>query len=103
MLLQPYIENAVKHGITPLKNRQGIVQVRFYEKNNLLIAEVQDNGKGIEREEKNIGRTGIGMANTERRSMLYKIETIIKDLSTADEEHSGTLIQLTIPLQKSST
>ena len=100
MLLQPYIENAVKHGIAPLKNRQGMVQVKFYEKNNALIAEVQDNGNGIDIHNRNTDRVGIGMENTERRSMLYNIETKVVNLKSVAVNLNGTLIQLTIPLQK---
>ncbi len=98
MLLQPYIENAVKHGIAPLKHRQGLVQVRFYKKDDMLIAEVQDNGNGIDVHNRNTDRVGIGMENTERRSRLYNIATKVVDLRSVHEKLNGTLIQLTIPL-----
>ena len=98
MLLQPYVENAVKHGIAPLKNRQGLVQVRFYQKDNTLIAEVQDNGNGIEKHNRLTEGTGIGMANTARRSSLYNIETKLVDLKTVGANLKGTLVQLTMPL-----
>jgi two-component sensor histidine kinase len=100
MLLQPYIENAVKHGIAPLKNRHGLVQIRFYTKENFLIAEVQDNGNGIDKEIINRESTGIGTENTERRSQLYNIETQITDLKLIDVNLSGTLVKLKIPLQQ---
>ncbi len=103
MLLQPYLENAVKHGIAPLRNRQGLVQVTFYEKNNTLIAEVQDNGNGIELHNRNTDRVGIGMDNTERRSQLYQIETKIVNLKSVGVHLSGTLVQLTIPLKYNHT
>ncbi len=99
MLLQPYLENAVKHGIAPLRNRHGLVQVTFYEKNNTLIAEVQDNGNGIEHHNRNTDRVGIGMDNTERRSQLYHIETKIINLKSVGVHLNGTLVQLTIPLK----
>ncbi len=98
MLLQPYVENAVKHGIAPLKNRQGLVQVRFYQKDNTLIAEVQDNGNGIEKHNRITEGTGIGMANTARRSSLYNIETKLVDLKKVGANLKGTLVQLTMPL-----
>lgn len=46
MLTQPFIENAVKHG---LKNtaQGGIINVRFYMDNNALFFEVKDNGSGL--------------------------------------------------------
>ncbi|MBP6432945.1 MAG: histidine kinase, partial [Ferruginibacter sp.] len=97
MLLQPYVENAVKHGVALLKNNTGLVQVKFYKKNNNLIAEVQDNGNGISVNYENTKRKGIGMENTNRRSTLYNIETKIVNLKLENKDQSGTLIQLIIP------
>lgn len=50
MLTQPFIENAIKHG---LKRREsgGFVQIRFYKKGEALFFEVTDNGSGIEAKE----------------------------------------------------
>ncbi len=47
MLTQPFIENAIKHG---LKHREsgGRVHIRFYKKEEALFFEVTDNGSGIE-------------------------------------------------------
>ncbi len=102
MLLQPFIENAVKHGVAPLKNLKGLVQVKFYIKHNFLVAEVRDNGIGIGMGKKvsGTGRHGIGIENTARRSSLYNIETTVTDLQNVDISSSGTLVQLKIPVQK---
>jgi hypothetical protein len=100
MLLQPHIENAVRHGIAPLKKRPGLVQVRFYIKDDILIAEVQDNGNGIGKPKSNADNTGIGIENTERRSRLYNIESTITDLKLTDINLTGTLVQLKIPLHQ---
>jgi tetratricopeptide (TPR) repeat protein len=47
MLTQPFVENAIKHG---LKNKKegGLVQVKFYMKEGSLFFEVSDNGSGLE-------------------------------------------------------
>jgi tetratricopeptide (TPR) repeat protein len=47
MLTQPFIENAVKHGLKSM-TEGGIIQVRFYMKDSALIFEVTNNGAGIE-------------------------------------------------------
>lgn len=47
MLTQPFVENAIKHGLKH-KVTDGIVNIYFYMKNNALFFEVTDNGKGIE-------------------------------------------------------
>jgi len=46
MLTQPFIENAIRHG---LKNKKegGIIHVRFYMKEDQLFFEVTDNGTGL--------------------------------------------------------
>ena len=100
MLLQPYVENAIKHGIVPLKNRQGLVQVRFYLEDDLLIAEVQDNGNGMGTATVNTDSTGIGIKNTARRSRLYNIEYSVADLKRIDVNLTGTLVQLKIPIHQ---
>jgi len=46
MLTQPFIENAVKHGLRD-KKEGGIIDVRFYLKDNILLFEVLDNGSGL--------------------------------------------------------
>lgn len=54
MLIQPYVENALKHGLFHLdKNREKMLQIRFYEKadGDLLICEIEDNGIGRKRSE----------------------------------------------------
>ncbi|WP_294823351.1 histidine kinase [uncultured Flavobacterium sp.] len=46
MLTQPFIENAVKHGLAE-KKTGGLIKVRFFRKRNKLYFEVADNGKGL--------------------------------------------------------
>lgn len=44
--LQPLIENAVYHGIKPLR-RQGIISIRAFQRDSRLMVEVEDNGVGM--------------------------------------------------------
>jgi hypothetical protein len=44
-LLQPIVENAVKHGVSGLRER-GCLRLRFYREKATFIAEVSDNGDG---------------------------------------------------------
>lgn len=46
MLTQPFIENAIKHGLSE-KKTGGLIKVRFYKKRHKLYFEVSDNGKGL--------------------------------------------------------
>jgi hypothetical protein len=45
MLIQPLIENAIKHGVSNLKNKRGKIEINFYNKSiDLLQIDVKDNG-----------------------------------------------------------
>lgn len=46
MLTQPFIENAIKHGIAG-KKEGGLIRVKFYKRGRSLIFEVTDNGRGL--------------------------------------------------------
>lgn len=48
MLAQPFIENAIEHGIIHL-SKKGLITIRFILKGSALIIEIEDNGIGIEK------------------------------------------------------
>jgi two-component system sensor histidine kinase YesM len=45
LILQPLVENALFHGIVPVKG--GVISVDFHTKSDQLIIKISDNGKGI--------------------------------------------------------
>lgn len=45
MILQPFIENAIKHGLMYLDHK-GILDIKFYLKDDTLVCEILDNGVG---------------------------------------------------------
>jgi len=47
MLLQPFIENSIIHGILPNENFEGKISVDLSVKNDLLTIQIDDNGIGI--------------------------------------------------------
>ena len=108
MLIQPFLENAVRHGI----RSRGYGEIRLIIKDlgNSIRIGIMDDGIGIEnmrymqRETQNshLKGTGIGIRNTRERlasiRKLYGIDTklTILDLSYEGTE-TGTLIELIIP------
>jgi two-component system LytT family sensor kinase len=68
LLLQPIVENAVRHGVARL-NGPGLVEIRAQRDASELCLSILDNGPGISQD---LGqREGIGMANTRARLDKY--------------------------------
>lgn len=94
MVLQPLIENAVKHGIAPLK-QGGTIQINSYKKGKFLFIKVSDDGVGLSASEKNFVVKGIGLANTKARLLhLYKDE---QNFEINPENEKGFAVLLKIP------
>lgn len=47
LLIQPFVENAIKHGIQSLKDRKGIIKIDFLRDHGELCVIIEDNGVGI--------------------------------------------------------
>jgi two-component system LytT family sensor kinase len=100
MLLQPLIENSIKHGLSP-KIEGGCICLRSQVKDGLLHIEVEDNGVGmgaahlLERPT-GLGGTGIGIANVaERLKVLYGEAA---RMTIDSREGTGTLVHLRLPV-----
>lgn len=48
MFLQPFVENSIIHGILPLKDRKGLIQIRVRDHLDHIRIEIKDNGVGID-------------------------------------------------------
>ena len=109
MLLQPFVENAIKHGLFH-KKEPGHIHIGFVEEDHVLICYVEDNGVGRKKSaELNTqkGRThtsrGLEIVN-ERLAIIrashpgdYKVKII--DLYDLHQNPMGTRVEITLPLQ----
>jgi two-component system LytT family sensor kinase len=95
MILQPLLENAIRHGIGP-KIEGGTITLRATHSKGHLIIEVIDDGVGIPEERRHgILESGIGISNVhERLKVLYGQDSSMKIKSQAGK---GTVIRLEIP------
>ncbi|HEY7861443.1 MAG TPA: histidine kinase [Gemmatimonadaceae bacterium] len=85
LVLQPLVENAVKHGIAPLREG-GRVVVRAAIEGEMLLLSVTDSGTFVpERELARRRGTGIGLSNLERRlERYYGADATIEMRSSAE-------------------
>ncbi len=105
MLLQPIVENSIKHGISP-KITGGTITLRSRVSNGLLVVEVEDDGVGIvepgsEASEWSTPQpgTGIGMANVrERLNVLYSDAARVEVESRTG---AGTIVRIVLPVPQS--
>lgn len=95
MLLQPLIENSIKHGISS-KVDGGTVTIRTAEKNGRLSIEVEDDGVGIaEADLAGILHKGIGVSNVkERLKVLYNQDY---RMLIDSQPGRGTRIEIELP------
>lgn len=103
LLIQPYVENALKHGL-PKPPNKGNVTVKFSRKDNHFIeVVVMDNGPGIAKETKNGRKSHLGLRLAGGRASSYKelfgldIDLKIEQKNSKNSELQGTSIVVTIP------
>jgi two-component system LytT family sensor kinase len=95
MLLQPIIENAIRHGLAP-KLAGGEIHLRTKLNEGQLAIEIEDNGMGISPERlSQIYSEGIGISNVRERLRLLYGDQFHMDIQSREGE--GTQIRIEIP------
>jgi two-component system LytT family sensor kinase len=100
MLLQPLVENCIKHGLSS-KVDGGSITLRGRVIKSRLVIEVEDNGVGMHSAQPfgqadGLGGTGIGMANVAERLKVLYGDTA--KMMIDSREGNGTLIRLRLPV-----
>lgn len=108
MIVQPYIENALKHGLAHKKGSK-LLTVNFYtDTEENLFAEVIDNGIGrkqsaVINQSRLASHQSMGMQITEQRLLLLRNglqeQIVIKDLVDDDSNAAGTYIKILLPTE----
>lgn len=105
MLIQPFVENAIKHGFKSIEN-MGLLNLSFYDEGKILKIEITDNGVGIKKaaQLKSNGHSSKAMQIFEERRKLFAKKTkqliafSITDRSNYNLNEQGTKVQLLIPI-----
>jgi len=95
LLLQPLVENSIRHGLEP-KVEGGAIDVRARQLDGRLIVEVRDTGVGLDAAQTSEG-SGFGLEQVRER-----LATVYGDqgrMSLAAGPSGGTLATLSFPLQ----
>lgn len=99
MLIQPFVENAVKHGIAP--RGMGEIKIRLSLQNQQLVINITDDGPGIKASDRDKG-FGIRAISSqfELLKTVYNTEIDITIENRQDKEPAATgcLVRLSIPL-----
>ena len=96
LILQPLVENAVRHGISR-RSTNGEIRIAASHDGRSLCLRVRDNGPGMGEFEESQTKTGLGLrATRERLQTLYGIEQNMEIRSAAE---GGVEVELQIPFR----
>jgi len=94
LILQPIVENAIRHGIAR-QTSSGQITIRAFKEGERLIVQVEDNGPGL-RTNPNGTNAGIGLSNTRARLKQFYGEDYRFEIANAAER--GVIVTLEIPV-----
>jgi two-component system LytT family sensor kinase len=97
MVLQPLIENSIKHGLEP-RISGGTITVRSRARDGRLMVQIEDDGVGVHTDLESVGsqkRTGIGLKNVrERLQVLFGNDA---GLEVESRPGRGTRVTVEVP------
>ncbi|HEX8176420.1 MAG TPA: histidine kinase [Pyrinomonadaceae bacterium] len=99
LILQPIVENAIRHGIAP-RSTPGHIIIKAKQEDEILRIEVRDNGSGlpVNRKDENLFTKGVGLANTQTR--LERLYGASHRFELTNDPCGGLVVTLEIPAKK---
>ena len=105
MIIQPFVENAIWHGLMPRMDDKGYIMVSFKKTPGMLSVIVQDNGIGREKAKENNtkkslkeGSVGLQITKDRLRGLTMRTNRMndfeIIDLYDDNQKAIGTLVKL---------
>lgn len=109
MLLQPFVENAIWHGLLPSQKSHKRLMIEAISTDSGITISIEDNGVGfVNHKPEPRGHTSMGHRITNKRIELYNksfgghIDWHIKGLTDAEGNLAGTRVQVTIGIDRDS-
>lgn len=104
LLIQPLVENAIRHGLLPRQSAENMVRISIYEKGDTLFIEVADNGVGINHQKDSMltSHQSFALKNIRQRIIQLRemygmpISLEINNIDGDNGESLGTLAVVTI-------
>ena len=98
MLIQPFLENAIWHGLR-YRSEKGFLKLNFSKENESLKITIEDNGIGIKESKKQKthhqkNREGRGMKNTFERIKLLNDLYKKNIICSVNDSENGVLVEL---------
>jgi len=113
-ILQPLVENAIKHGLLPSRKVPKRLGISIREMENGVSLEVEDNGLGIRKnkgldQEPNPDGTSLGLKLIEERLVIFnqqnqgkRVEFTIEAIRDKEEKVAGTKAEIRIILEEAA-
>ena len=110
MLIQPYVENAIIHGVIPKETGKGKIEIQISQSDTFIICTIQDNGIGRKKSQESRTHSrhpeheSMGMKITgDRLETLNRIHhsdlsVSITDLEDEKKNPHGTKVEIFIPI-----
>ncbi|MDQ6770782.1 MAG: sensor histidine kinase [Gemmatimonadota bacterium] len=95
LILQPLVENAVKHGVDKISGT-GKIRIQARRELDRLVLTVSDNGPGPQKIAR-LDEAGVGLANIRQR--LEQLYGSMQSLTLAESPSGGTVAQIVMPFQ----
>lgn len=98
LLLQPLVENAIRHGLEP-SGKPGQLRITASRNGEWLKLSVEDNGVGLK--SNSSGRTGVGLANVRER--LTTLHGTAYEFELVGRSGGGVAVNIRLPARTEST
>lgn len=102
MLVQPFIENAIEHGVKNLPDRKGFIQITYTLEPNFIKFSILDNGVGIENKPKKQNNKSLStQIIKERLDNISKSNALKYNVTFNNrKEETGVKVSIEIPYKK---